>query len=116
MSKREQHDYEVVVGNVGTVYSGRSVTKAKAEYADYVRLSKAGAPDGSAGRASGEDVTLFRDGEIWKEHVGFLSRSEQPQRRRRGLGDVDADTKDRPPGRRLAERCQVLRASRPFQL
>lgn len=69
-----RHDYEVVVGNVGTVYRGRSLKKAMKVFADYVEASKRGAPDGSAGRASGEDVTLLRDGEPHKEHVGFLSR------------------------------------------
>lgn len=75
-SKREKHDYEVVVGNVGTVYSGGSLKKALAKFRAYVEESRAGHPDGSAGRASGEDVTLFRDGDIFKEHVGFLSREE----------------------------------------
>lgn len=76
-SKREKHDYEVVVGNVGTVYSGRSLKKALAKFRAYVEESKAGAPDGSAGRASGEDVTLFRDGDIFEEHVGFLNRDDE---------------------------------------
>ena len=75
-SKREKHDYEVVVGNVGTVYSGGSLKKALAKFRAYVEESKAGRPNGAAGRASGEDVTLFRDGDIFKEHVGFLSREE----------------------------------------
>lgn len=70
------HDYEVVVGNVGTVYRGRSIKKALKTFTDYVEASKSGAPDGHAGRASGEDVTLFRDDDIYKEHVGFLSHQE----------------------------------------
>ena len=66
-----KHDYEVSVGNVGTVYRGHSITKARKTYADYVRASKA-----LAGRAAGEDVFLFKDGDISKEHVGLLSRRE----------------------------------------
>lgn len=72
-----RHDYEVVVGNVGTVYRGRSTKKAMKIFAEYVEIAKLGAPDGHAGRASGEDVTLFRDGDVYKEHVGFLSRNDE---------------------------------------
>lgn len=57
--------YEVLVGNIGTVYSGPSSTVARREYAAYVRLSKQ-----STGRASGEPVTLFVDHEIVKEYTG----------------------------------------------
>lgn len=58
-----KHNYEVVVGNIGTVYSGHSKAKATLEYNGYVRDSKFG-----PGRASGESVTLFIDGEIGRDY------------------------------------------------
>jgi len=67
------HIYEVVVGNVGTVYpdvfDDRLTDSAHAGriYREYVRQSLNG-----DGRASGEDVTLMRDGEPISEHLGIL--------------------------------------------
>ena len=60
--------FEVIVGNIGTVYDGDNRGLADQDFAAYVRLSKAG-----YGRASGEDVTLFVDGEPEMEHDGWLS-------------------------------------------
>ena len=57
--------YQVVVGNIGTVYEGISVIESYRTFHDYVRISKEG-----VGRAGGESVTRFRDGEIINEHVG----------------------------------------------
>ncbi len=62
--------YEVIVGNVGSVYHGRSRVKALATYVAYVTISK----DQSGARCYGEDVTLLVDGEIDREHTGHLSR------------------------------------------
>lgn len=59
------HKYEVIVGNIGTVYSGNNFMQASAKYATYVKQSKSG-----VGRAGGESVTLMHDGEIRKEHEG----------------------------------------------
>jgi hypothetical protein len=58
--------YEVVVGNVGLVHSGTDKNKAYQEYDAYVLLSSK-----CQGRAGGEDVTLFEDGEIIAEHEGL---------------------------------------------
>jgi hypothetical protein len=66
------HDYEVVVGNIGTVYSGRNGFEANKKYSTYMKQSKDG-----YGRAGGEDVTLLKDGEISKEHFGTV---ENPKR------------------------------------
>ena len=55
--------YEVVVGNIGTVYSGVSLSLAKRDFREYVRQSLA-----VYGRAGNEQVTLFQDGEIIDEH------------------------------------------------
>ncbi len=56
--------YEVIVSNVGTVYSGtnqRQAIQVYREYLDMVRLS--------AGRCAGEDVTLMKDDEIEMEYT-----------------------------------------------
>ena len=63
-SPDSSHDYEVIVGNVGTVYSGSDATNAETIYAGYVETSL-----GSVGRASGEPVTLMQDGEPVREHT-----------------------------------------------
>lgn len=55
-------EYEVVVGNLGIVYSGTDGRKAVTTYFEYIEISKA-----PHGRASGESVVLFADGEIVRE-------------------------------------------------
>jgi hypothetical protein len=49
--------YEVVVGNIGTVYSGSNERQAQKDYVEYVEQSKT-----NYGRAAGESVTFFKDG------------------------------------------------------
>ncbi len=65
---REPKLYSVVVGNVGTVYAGDKFREAQRSYTSYVAISKE-----PCGRAAGEDVTMFRDGEIVKEYIGTLA-------------------------------------------
>ena len=65
------HQFEVVCGNIGSVYSGDSRTDAQTQFREYVAASKA-----ECGRAGGEDVTLFMDGEIVREHIGSLHDAE----------------------------------------
>jgi hypothetical protein len=55
--------FEVVVGNVGTVYAGQDEAKAKKEYDNYLEISKKG-----VGRAGNEEVLYFVDGDLIKEH------------------------------------------------
>jgi len=55
-------EWEVVVGNIGTVYSGDDEKKAASVYKEYVRKSGE-----KTGRAAGETVTLMEDGDIIKE-------------------------------------------------
>jgi hypothetical protein len=55
--------YEVICGNIGTVYSGNDPVEANRVYGEYVRQSRSG-----YGRASGEPVTQLVDGEIHLEH------------------------------------------------
>lgn len=58
------HTYEVIVGNVGIVYTGYCVVESLETYERYVRCSKSG-----EGRAGYESVVLMRDGVIVAEHV-----------------------------------------------
>ena len=51
--------YQVVVGNIGTVYEGTDKDKAQANYDEYERQSMTG-----YGRAAGEPVCLMRDGDV----------------------------------------------------
>lgn len=63
MAKLNQ--WEVLVGNVGLAHEGYNGKEARKEYAAYVRISKSG-----GGRAGGETVTLIKNGEPVREHVG----------------------------------------------
>lgn len=56
--------YEVFVGNIGTVYHGPDAEEANALYEEY-----RGQSTSNYGRAAGESVVLFVDGEIEKETV-----------------------------------------------
>lgn len=57
--------WQVVVGNIGTVYDGNSQDEAIKTYNEYVAQSKE-----RKGRAAGESVVLFRDdGSILFEHT-----------------------------------------------
>ena len=57
--------YQVVVGNIGTVYDGHSRELAEDSFKDYRELSRSG-----YGRAAGEMVTLFEDGDAIRIHDG----------------------------------------------
>lgn len=61
----KEGDFEVVIGNIGTVYSGTDRGEAEETFRSYVKDSKAG-----YGRAAGEDVTLLDGDEIIDEHFG----------------------------------------------
>jgi hypothetical protein len=60
--------YEVLVGNIGMVWSEETLqseeSRAVHEFNDWVARSQR-----EFGRASGEAVTLFKDGEILKEYT-----------------------------------------------
>lgn len=56
--------YEVIVGNIGTVYTGRDAKIARETMQEYIRQSKSG-----VGRAGNEPVTLLLNGEIFDEYV-----------------------------------------------
>lgn len=59
--------YEVVVSNLGTVYTGTDRAKAKDWFKNYAHIS-ANCPE--CERAYGEWVTLIEDGEPVQEHEG----------------------------------------------
>lgn len=60
--------YNVIVGNIGRVYSGNG-TEAMRVFATYKALSL-----DNYGRAAGESITIFKDGEIVKEFVGSINK------------------------------------------
>ncbi len=60
--------YEVVVGNVGTVYVGNDVQRARETMQTYIEQSKS-----HVGRAGDENVTLFKSGDIVDEYIGTLN-------------------------------------------
>lgn len=62
---------EVIVSNIGAVYSGPILAKAQAYFSDYKEQSIAG-----HGRAAGESVTLLINGEIQEEYRGENQRSD----------------------------------------
>ena len=68
--------WEVIVGNVGTVFDGTRESAARQAYKDYVIKSKSG-----NGRAGGEDVTLMKNGEPVDEHFGSNGVMETPSAR-----------------------------------
>ena len=62
--------YEVIVGNIGTVYSGNDKTEALRVFDVYQDQSE----NSIGSRAYGEDVTLLGDGEMVKEH--YVAKSK----------------------------------------
>ena len=63
--------FQVVVGNVGHVYDGSNYMQASCIYAKWVKASKQG-----EGRAAGEPVTMFHNGEIKREYFGTLETQD----------------------------------------
>jgi hypothetical protein len=68
--------YEVIVGNIGSVYHGESEKDADEMFESYAQASR----ETGGARCFGEDVTLFVDGEIEREPAGHL---------REECGDID---------------------------
>ena len=57
--------YEVVVGNIGTVYAGSSLDAALKMFREYKDQSLSG-----VGRAGREDVTVLKNGDVRWEFNG----------------------------------------------
>ena len=64
-------NYEVLVSNVGKVYDGYSRADAIRTYLYYK-----GQSEKRYGRASGEDVTIYRDNEVYLEYQNEESFSD----------------------------------------
>jgi hypothetical protein len=65
LADEDEGEFEVVVGNIGTVYRGTEGPEARATFKEYKEQSKSG-----TGRAAGESVTLFQNGEPIDEWAG----------------------------------------------
>jgi len=57
-------EFQVIVGNIGTVYHGTNRKEAERTFTEYQKLSHE-----AYGRGSKEDVTLLMDGKIIKERT-----------------------------------------------
>lgn len=62
--------YQVIVGNVGIVYSGSHYDKAMHAFTVYQHQSES-----EVGRASGENITLMCNDEIEREYIGSIERT-----------------------------------------
>lgn len=62
--------YQVVVGNIGTVYDGTNKVEALKDFEEYKEQSES-----DVGRAGGENVVLFENDEPIKEFTGTLSQA-----------------------------------------
>lgn len=67
--------YQVIVGNIGTVYDGDNGFEADKRYNTYVGRSRRG-----EGRCAYEPVTLMKDGEPHKEHFHKLTLTREDKR------------------------------------
>jgi hypothetical protein len=65
MARTKTARYEVIVGNIGSVYSGGFYDSSLDAFTIYKNKSING-----VGRASGESVTIMRDGDIHREYIG----------------------------------------------
>lgn len=59
--------YEVICGNIGSVYSGNNPVEARRVYGIYKNHSIT-----CYGRAAGETVTMMKDSEPELEYIGTL--------------------------------------------
>ena len=62
-----ENRYQVICGNIGTVYDGNDMIEANRTYGEYKRQSTDG-----HGRAAGESVTLMDNNEPKHEHFGTV--------------------------------------------
>jgi hypothetical protein len=79
--------YQVIVGNIGTVYKGTKVNHANSVFELYVHLSKQ-----SVGRAAGEDVWILVTGEgvIEREYTGYIRQEFDIEARFRREDELSA--------------------------
>jgi hypothetical protein len=60
-------EFEVIVGSIGLVFYGSDEQVANLTFDLYVKQSKH-----FVGRAAGETVTLFRNGEVERQEIGAV--------------------------------------------
>jgi len=65
--EKKQVEFTVHCSNIGYVYRGTSPAEADKAFDEYKEQS-----DSGKGRAGGETVTMFWNGEAYKEHEGVL--------------------------------------------
>jgi hypothetical protein len=85
----DEGKYQVIVGNIGTVYDDDDDQEALSIYIEYVKMSKDG-----YGRAGGEDVTLFEFGEPIEEHFGDIEDSDVDESFDRMTDETSDDDED----------------------
>ena len=66
--------YEVLVSNLGSVYTGSDGLQAITTYNVYARRSERSA---GRGRCAGEPVTLLLDNHIWYEYTPYTRATAQ---------------------------------------
>lgn len=69
--QRPTMNYEVIVGNIGTVLETQDSDEAYNTYYEYVEISKS-----QYGSVAGEDVILFENGDILEEYLGTQNDNE----------------------------------------
>lgn len=65
-------EYRVVVSFFGTVHCGDNLELATIEFEECMDISL----NSSYSGMSGEDVTLFKDGKVIREFIGYLRDDE----------------------------------------
>ena len=73
-SDEDEGRYEVIVGNIGNVIRTNNEQVARESFNKYVEISKE-----ENGRVSGEDVTLFDNGEPIEEYFGTLRDNDDDE-------------------------------------
>jgi hypothetical protein len=66
-----RYTWTVVVSNIGIVYEGNNGFQALRYYNIYTKESRT-----EQGRAGGEDVTILRNNDIFREHIGSITQEE----------------------------------------
>lgn len=78
--------YQVIVGNIGTVYDGESPIEANKAWGEYKKQSGTG-----VGRAAGEIVTLMKNGEPDRQFDPTTETYHPPRRRRPKLAEAASE-------------------------
>lgn len=67
--------FEVIVSNIGSVYTGNNFRRASAKFNSYVKASKVG-----TGRAGGENVVMMHNNEMRREYVVIEGNDHEDNR------------------------------------